>query len=132
MLPIPKTSTVPSVPFGLAPALNLNVLDQLERLGESAGRISSASATQFLADADVGIAELRRAVADADSDAVSRSAHDLCGSSANLGASELSRLCSTFGADGGPGSSRDEQVLEEVESELERVRSAFEVRSLSR
>jgi PAS domain S-box-containing protein len=117
----------------LAPALNLNVLDQLERLGESAGEdLVGRLATQFLADAECRIAELRRAVADADSDAVSRSAHNLCGSSANLGASELSRLCSTFGADGGPGSSRDEQVLEEVESELERVRSAFEVRSLSR
>ncbi len=118
----------------LVPALNLNVLDQLERLGESAGEdLISRLATQFLADAECRIVELRRAVADADSEAVSRTAHNLCGSSANLGATELSRLCSTFGADDGPGSSsRDEVILKEVESELERVRSAFEMRSLSR
>ncbi|MGD0393237.1 MAG: response regulator [Acidimicrobiales bacterium] len=118
----------------VGPALDLNVLDQLERLGESAGEdLIGRLAAQFLADAECHIAELRQGLDDADSDAVIRSAHSLCGSSANLGATELSRLCSTFGAEHGPQpSSRDEVILKEVESELERVRSAFEMRFLSR
>jgi HPt (histidine-containing phosphotransfer) domain-containing protein len=122
-------------PVGSAgPALDLNVLDQLERLGESAGEdLIGRLAAQFLADAECHIAELRQGLADADTDTVIRSAHSLCGSSANLGATELSRLCSTFGTEHGPqSSSRGEVMLKEVESELERVRSAFEMRSLSR
>ena len=118
----------------LVPALDLDVLDQLERLGESAGEdLISRLAAQFLADAERHIVELREGLADADADAVSRSAHSLSGSSANLGARELSRLCSTFAAGCGPEPwSHDELLLKEVESELERVRSAFEMRSLNR
>ena len=116
------------------PALDLGILDQLQQLGEAAGEdLLGRLAAQFLADADGRIAELHRGLAVADSDAVVRSAHSLRGSSANLGATELSRLCSTFSTEAGPEwVARDEQVLEVVELELERVRTAFEARSVSR
>jgi PAS domain S-box-containing protein len=117
----------------IGPALDLNVLEQLERLGESAGEdLVGRLAVQFLADAGCRMAELREGLADANADQVIRAAHDLRGSSSNLGASELARLCSTFSKEFGPEwVSRDLLVLEMVESELGRVRTAFEMRSLS-
>jgi two-component system, sensor histidine kinase and response regulator len=112
------------------PALDATVIAQLESLGNATGEdLVCQLATMFLADADARVIELRQALADADGDGLIRSAQNLRGSSANLGATDLARLCATLAMDSGVGDPfHGESLLEAVESELERVRSAFGLR----
>jgi PAS domain S-box-containing protein len=109
------------------PALDPRVLTQLKDLGATAGAdFLSQLASLFLTDADRHVGELRRGLADADVDLVTKSAHALSGSSANLGAMELARLCSVMATDrGAERLLEDESVLVEIESEMGRVRFAL-------
>ena len=63
---------------------------------------------------------------DHDADAVVRSAHTLSGSGANLGATELARLCATLSM---PSAAADpaysKTLFDGIEAELQRVRSAL-------
>jgi CheY-like chemotaxis protein/HPt (histidine-containing phosphotransfer) domain-containing protein len=107
--------------------LDAQVVGRLERLGKTAGRdLMGQLAILFLADADASIVVLREALAGNDSAAVNRSAHALSGASANLGATELARVCATLATGTATGNPPDGGAqLEVVEAELERVRSAL-------
>jgi two-component system, sensor histidine kinase and response regulator len=109
------------------PVLDVQVVGRLERLGEAAGEdLVEQLATVFLTDADARVAALRHALAADDAAAVARSAHTLSGASANLGATDLARLCATLATGSAAGDLvRGGAQLEAVEAELGRVRSAL-------
>jgi two-component system sensor histidine kinase/response regulator len=110
------------------PALDAGVFDQLTRLGATAGEdFMSQLARLFLADAESHLVDLRQGFVDSDVDRVTRSAHALSGSSANVGAGELARLCASAATESGAQEFLgNESLLEAVESELGRVRSALD------
>ena len=82
--------------------------------------------TLFLAESDVSIVAMREAVAGRDAVAVQRSAHALSGASANLGATELARLCGILASDGAIDDlERSPERFDAIEAELERVRAAL-------
>jgi CheY-like chemotaxis protein/HPt (histidine-containing phosphotransfer) domain-containing protein len=109
------------------PALDATVIGRLERLGEAAGEDLMGQLTElFLADADASLVAMREALVGGDTDAVTRTAHTLSGASANLGATNLARLCATLATDGSAGDVVGGGALvEAVEAELGRVRSAL-------
>ncbi len=116
------------------PALDENVLAQLDHLGTMSGEdLVGRLGALFLEDAVAHISSMRRAIADSDVVALGRSAHTLSGSSANLGAAELARLCATYGSVVGEVLPAEiEWFLPAVTSELERVRAALDLRSADR
>jgi two-component system, sensor histidine kinase and response regulator len=107
--------------------LDPRVVARLERLGATAGEdLLGQLAALFLADAEIRIRELRLALAVGDATAVVRSAHSLTGSSGNLGATELSRLCGVLAADGPAADLVGRSALVDgIEAELRRVRAAL-------
>ena len=107
--------------------LDPEVLGRLARLDKSAGGDFMAQlAKLFLADADVRVHALREALAEDDADEVARTAHTLSGASANLGATDLARLCATLATDGAAGDlAGGVALLEAVEAELGRLRPAL-------
>jgi two-component system, sensor histidine kinase and response regulator len=108
------------------PALDAQIVGRLQRLGTAAGEdLMGQLAVLFLADAEARIVALREALAGDDRQAVVFSAHALNGASANLGATDLARLCAAFETDGGTGDPRGKGTLEAVETELGRVRTAL-------
>lgn len=127
----PAIEVGPAVVAGpTSPVLDAQVVGRLERLGKAAGEdLMGQLATMFLADADAWVVALREALAGDDAAAVLRSAHTLSGASANLGATDLARLCATLATDGAAGDlAGGEALLGEVEAELSRVRSALDPR----
>ena len=111
------------------PVLDAQVLGRLERLGASTGQdLVGQLAILFLSDTDARMAELRQALADNDAEAVARGAHTLTGSSANLGATGLSRMCAMLatGRVAADGVARA-TAFAEIEAELVRVRAALEL-----
>ena len=113
------------------PVLDEDILDQLTQLGNVAGEdLVGKLAALFLEDAELHISLMSEAVMASDVVALSRSAHMLSGSSANLGATELARLCAVYGSETGPDLPEgSEWFLPAVESELARVRTALAVRT---
>jgi CheY-like chemotaxis protein/HPt (histidine-containing phosphotransfer) domain-containing protein len=109
------------------PVLDPAIVDRLQRLGDAAGEDLRAQLSDlFLADARLRVAALREALDRDDAAAAARSAHMLSGASANLGASELARLCAAFERDSAAGDLILGRVqLEAVEAELLRVRAAL-------
>ena len=72
---------------------------------------------------------MRTALTGADGAAAGQAAHALGGAAANLGATELARLCAVFAANGDAGDLSDsETMLDAIAAELERVRSALRPR----
>lgn len=114
--------------------LDERILGQLEQLGDASGEdLVGELATMFVADADERVKAMRRALADADADAMASSAHNISGASASLGATHLSLLCSTLEHESAVGNlSNGASLLEAVESELELVNSAFASRKAAR
>jgi HPt (histidine-containing phosphotransfer) domain-containing protein len=119
--------------LGELPALDLEVLSQIELLGKDAGvDLVGQLAVVFLADARLRVIELRRAMIASDAGALTRSAHNLNGSSATLGATRLARLCAELETRGGSISPMLRiRLLAAIEVEIERVRSAFAARTTS-
>jgi CheY-like chemotaxis protein len=109
--------------------LDAQVVARLERLGEASGEnLLGQLATLFLAEADARIVALHQALADHDATAVRSSAHTLSGASANLGATDLARLCANLATDGAAGDLDDGGAkVEAVEAELQRVRCALDL-----
>jgi HPt (histidine-containing phosphotransfer) domain-containing protein len=71
---------------------------------------------------------LHDALARLDGPALINAAHTLCGASANLGAAALARLCARLATDGTVGDLENtEALLQSVEKEFERVRTALMV-----
>ena len=82
--------------------------------------------TMFLAGADAWVVSMREGLAQGDAAAVHRSAHTLSGASANLGATDLARLCAALATDGAAGDlDHGTALLGAVETELGRVGSAL-------
>jgi two-component system, sensor histidine kinase and response regulator len=108
--------------------LDSAVVDRLAELATASGEnLMDELATLFLADADIRIQTLHDALAAHDGQTLIRSAHTLCGASANLGATELSRLCARLATDGAVwGLESGNLLLQAVESELDRVRIALQ------
>ena len=109
------------------PALDAEIVDRLERLGESVGEdLMGQLAVLFLAEAGTNVALLQDAVAGGNVAAVARSAHSLRGASANLGATELARLCAGLEKAAGTGGFESAPAqMEAIDVELGRVRSAL-------
>lgn len=113
------------------PPLDADILHELEYLADG-GDIVRELAEMFMADAAVQISKLERALAEGDGKTLGQVAHSLKGSSANLGATELARLCSMLSASADPPDTfTSEAVLASIHSEFERVCSAFKSRDTS-
>jgi PAS domain S-box-containing protein len=117
-----------------APPLDAKIVERLERLGADAGEDLMEQLTAlFLADADMGVAAMRDALAGRDAAALVHSAHTLRGASANVGANALAGLCATLEADTASGNLAAGQAqLAALETELGRVRSALSSRTVRR
>jgi HPt (histidine-containing phosphotransfer) domain-containing protein len=77
----------------------------------------------FLATADARIDAMHRALAGDDTAGLVSSAHTLCGASANLGATDLARLCASI--ERGGALVGGAAMIDAVELELGRVRTAL-------
>jgi HPt (histidine-containing phosphotransfer) domain-containing protein len=118
---------VPDISGAGSDVLDASIIRRLQGLGEASGQdLMGQLTTLFLADADERIAEIREALARDDAEAVARSAHTLSGSGANLGATDLSRLCATLST---PSAAADpaysKTLFDSIEAELQRVGSAL-------
>jgi CheY-like chemotaxis protein/HPt (histidine-containing phosphotransfer) domain-containing protein len=129
--PLPTTQVLADVAETMHAVLDAEVVGRLVRLGEAAGEdLMGQLAVLFLTDADSRVVALHHALATNDADAVNRSAHQLSGASANLGATDLASLCATFATNGAAGDLTDGGAqLNAVEAELERVRLALRPRT---
>jgi two-component system sensor histidine kinase/response regulator len=137
--PVPAGGVVPAQPLPsmrvdlgpvavpLPPVLDPEVIGRLQRLGEDAGEeLVGQLAMLFLAGSHAWVVALRKALASHDAAAVARSAHTLSGASANVGATDLARLCATLAKDSAAGDLAGGGArLETVEAELRRVRAAL-------
>ena len=112
------------------PVLDTQVVGHLERMGAAAGEdLMGQLAALFLTEATAHLLELRRAVTGDDAAAVSRSAHTLCGASANVGATDLASLCASLATAGAAGDLTGGTArVDAVEAELGRVRSVLDAR----
>ncbi len=113
------------------PVLDVQVLDRLDRLGKAAGEdLIGQLASLFLADAHLQVIAMRQALKSTDFATTFRSAHTLSGASANLGATELARLCDTLATNANVSDIVDARaLLEAIEGELGQVRLALASRS---
>jgi CheY-like chemotaxis protein len=129
----PVRTRKPDPPPTIEPALDAQVTEQLEQLGEAAGEDLMGQLTiLFLTDSEIHLAELRAGVAEHDGSAIYRAAHTLTGASANIGAIVLSRLCSTLARNGTADDlTASETLVEAVAAELQRVRTTLESRSIT-
>ena len=108
--------------------MDTGILDQLDRLDPD-GTLVEELADQFLADARDELVSLNRAMVADDADTLRRSAHTLRGSSANLGATELARLCTLLSGARSPLVPGGlDPIVEAMGIELERVEGAFAAR----
>jgi HPt (histidine-containing phosphotransfer) domain-containing protein len=105
--------------------VDARVLEELDQLVPG-GNLVDELAETFLADAAVQLALLDEALVAGDGATVGHVAHRLKGSSANLGATELARLCSLLPTSDEPPEVRTSAaVLSAIHLELERVREFF-------
>ena len=108
-------------------ALDMEVVEHLRRLGESVGEDLIGQLTLiFVEDSEVAISALREALGDGDTAAVVRLTHALNGASANLGATDLSRMFAALeriAVAGGP--LEPAPPIDAIETEFGRVRSAL-------
>jgi PAS domain S-box-containing protein len=121
----PQDCEPPGGPAG--PVLDPAIRAGLERLGQASDEDLIGQLTSlFLSDAPGWVTALRRGLESGDAGEVAWSAHTMSGASANVGASELARLCATLSNDGTAGDlSRGEALLGAVEGEFARVCSAL-------
>jgi HPt (histidine-containing phosphotransfer) domain-containing protein len=132
MSPHHAASAIAEARHPIHSTLDANILGQLEGLGNASEQdLVGELATMFVADADAQLTEMHRALDVADAVAVSRSAHNLRGASATLGATDLASLCATLESQSAEGSlSNGEPLLKAIALEIEAVHSAFALRKI--
>jgi CheY-like chemotaxis protein/HPt (histidine-containing phosphotransfer) domain-containing protein len=115
------------VPDDRAESLDATVLAGLRGLQQpGAPDLLSQLIELFLGDAAPRLAGLAQAVAQGDARALERQAHTLKGSSANIGARRLARLCEDLELLGRSGElGRAPGLLTQLEAEFDRVRAAL-------
>jgi two-component system, sensor histidine kinase and response regulator len=127
---LPVQASIRGPARGADPArvvLDALVVARLERLGAASGEdFVGQLAALFLADAQLRIGSLRQALAEGDTAEIVGSAHFLAGSSANLGATELSRLCGILSTTAAATATVGHRAMVDgIEVELGRVRAAL-------
>jgi two-component system, sensor histidine kinase and response regulator len=101
------------------------VLAGLRELGDA--DLLSELSTMFLDDASSRLAALRETVEGGDAKAVEQIAHALKGSSGNMGAKRMAKICAELEYVGASGDlSYAPEVLGRLEEEFSRVRPALE------
>jgi PAS domain S-box-containing protein len=128
----PSDAGTPPPPADVT-ALDPELLARLERLGQEAGQdLVLRLAQAFLADAATHVITMEAALAGGEPAAVMWAAHTLCGSSGNVGATDLSRLCAALAIDGGAADlSGSKKLLDEIQVELGRVRTTLASRGVT-
>lgn len=113
--------------FEPAGALDLARLDVLRRLDpEGTAGLVPAVINAFLAEVTTRMAAVREAMAAGGGQALEQAAHQLKGSAANLGATQVAGLCGRLEALGRSGSPPpDADVLHALQAELDRVTQAL-------
>jgi HPt (histidine-containing phosphotransfer) domain-containing protein len=110
---------------GLDEPLDEVVLAGLRELGDA--DLLSELSTMFLADASSRLAALREAVKGGDAKSVEQIAHALKGSSGNMGAKRMAKICAELEYAGASGDlSYAPELLGRLEEEFSRVRPALE------
>jgi PAS domain S-box-containing protein len=110
---------------GLEEPLDEGVLAGLRELGDA--DLLSELSTMFLDDASSRLAALRETVEGGDAKAVEQIAHALKGSSGNMGAKRMAKICAELEYVGASGDlSYAPEVLGRLEEEFSRVRPALE------
>jgi HPt (histidine-containing phosphotransfer) domain-containing protein len=108
------------------PPVDVRFLDELEDLAEREGVVNDLL-EMFIDDTKRLIDILGEALARGEGEAMGHAAHRIKGSSANLGATELARLCSMLSAsDRSSDVPTSEAILLAIRSEFERVQSALD------
>ena len=109
------------------PVLDPEIIGRLDRLGQTLGEdLMAELSLLFLTEADARVDALRKAAAGNDAPELVASAHELRGASANLGATELARLCAVLEKVGETGSlSESRGLVDAIEVELGRVGTAL-------
>jgi PAS domain S-box-containing protein len=107
--------------------LEPEVVERLERLGAATGEdLMAQLAELFLADADERLAGLHDALEAGNAVSVSEIAHTMAGAGANLGATDLARVCTTLARRTATGDLTGvDALVATLEIELERVRRAL-------
>jgi HPt (histidine-containing phosphotransfer) domain-containing protein len=108
-------------------ALNPKVIQELRSLDAGAPGLLKELIDLFLREAGVHLAGLRTALEKRDARALERSAHTLKGSSGNLGAMAMARICGELQARGGsPDWDRIPGELSQLEEEFRKAKSELE------
>jgi two-component system, sensor histidine kinase and response regulator len=104
--------------------LDRRVIHNLHELGGS--EMLSELAELFQKDAGAAVEALKGAVVEGDAQTVERAAHTLKGSSGNMGAREIARLCAQLQEVGASGDlKRAPRLIAQLEDEFDRVRPAL-------
>ena len=114
-------SRLASPPEYSEPSLDLNVLEDLRRLGGS--ELLSELSDTYARDGSTRLAQLARDLDAGDAALVARTAHALRGSSSSIGAARMAELCAQI-EDAGASNNLEPvpDLLRRLESEFERVR----------
>jgi CheY-like chemotaxis protein len=114
---------------GTEVSLDRDIIEGLRELGGS--EMLSELGQMFFDDARSSLATLRKAFEEGDASTVERVAHTLKGSSGNMGAPRMASLCAKLQHAGASEElSSSSELLERLEVEFERVRSALEAECL--
>lgn len=111
------------------PAINAKVIADLRALEDGgAPGLLRELIDLFLREAEAHLAKLRAALASREAQPFERSAHTLKGSSGNLGALTMSRICGELQAIGRAADwARAPEVLATLENEFRGVKSELEI-----
>ncbi|HET7273437.1 MAG TPA: Hpt domain-containing protein, partial [Rubrobacter sp.] len=120
-LPSPESSDGLSDNEGAGDPLDRAAIEDLRELGGQ--EMFSELARTFIDDAGSNLAALRKSVEEGDASSVELIAHTLVGSSGNMGASRMASICSQI--ESGASEEPTAALLERLEAEFERVRSAL-------
>jgi CheY-like chemotaxis protein len=123
----PAGAMAPDPPEDTDPVLDRSVLATLQELKRGQSRLLPYLITLYLQEAPAQLATLRDAAAQGDAGRVEDVAHELKGSSAQLGAMRMSRQCAALQEAGGHADlGQAAAQVAELQREFVRVRTALE------